>query len=86
MPALRLALALALTLHAAMSSSGRMPLNLAVSNDGEHFRMFYTLEDQTGKYSHPAIIQSRSGDLAMTYTWQRKSIRHVHFPLSDVPK
>lgn len=68
------------------TTTGRSPLNLAVSTDGEHFRMFYTLEDQPGEYSYPAIIQARSGDLEITYTWQRKAIRHVHFPLSDVPK
>jgi predicted neuraminidase len=68
------------------TTTGRSPLNLAVSSDGEHFRMFYTLEDQPGEYSYPAIIQARSGDLEITYTWQRKSIRHVHFPLADVPK
>lgn len=68
------------------TTSGRSPLNLAVSTDGEHFRMFYTLEDQPGEYSYPAIIQATSGDLEITYTWQRKAIRHVHFPLSDVPK
>ncbi len=68
------------------TATGRTPLNLAVSTDGEHFRMFYTLEDQPGEYSYPAIIQAHSGDLEITYTWQRKSIRHVHFPLADVPK
>jgi predicted neuraminidase len=68
------------------TTTGRTPLNLAVSKDGEHFRMFYTLEDQPGEYSYPAIIQAKSGDLEITYTWQRKSIRHVHFPLADVPK
>jgi predicted neuraminidase len=68
------------------TTSGRTPLNLAVSTDGEHFRMFYTLEDQPGEYSYPAIIQTKEGDVEMTYTWNRKSIRHVHFPLADVPK
>jgi predicted neuraminidase len=68
------------------TTSGRSPLNLAVSTDGEHFRMFYTLEDQPGEYSYPAIIQATSGDLEITYTWQRKAIRHVNFPLSDVPE
>ncbi|HKQ85985.1 MAG TPA: sialidase family protein [Candidatus Acidoferrales bacterium] len=68
------------------TTTGRSPLNLAVSTDGEHFRMFFTLEDQPGEYSYPAIIQAQNGDLEITYTWQRKSIRHVHFPLSDVPK
>jgi predicted neuraminidase len=68
------------------TTSGRTPLNLAVSNDGEHFTMFYTLEEAPGEYSYPAIIQTASGDLEMTYTWNRKTIEHVHFPLVDVPK
>ena len=65
---------------------GRTPLNLAVSSDGEHFKMFFTLEESPGEYSYPAIIQTASGDLEMTYTWNRKAIEHVHFPLQDVPK
>jgi predicted neuraminidase len=68
------------------TTTGRTPLNLAVSADGEHFRMFYALEDQPGEYSYPAIIQTTRGDLEITYTWQRKAIRHVHFPLADIPK
>ena len=65
---------------------GRTPLNLAVSTDGEHFRVFETLEDAVGQYSYPAIIQTADGGLEMTYTWQRKSIKHVHLPLSAVPQ
>jgi predicted neuraminidase len=65
---------------------GRSPLNLAVSNDGEHFRMFSTLESGPGEFSYPAIIQTADGSLEITYTWNRKSIRHAHVPLSDVPK
>jgi predicted neuraminidase len=68
------------------TTSGRTPLNLAVSTDGEHFRMFYTLEDQPGEYSYPAMIQGKNGDLEITYTWQRKGIRHFSFPLADIPK
>jgi predicted neuraminidase len=64
---------------------GRTPLNLAVSTDGEHFRMFKTLEDTVGQYSYPAIIQGPDGDLEMTYTWQRKTIKYVHLPLGEVP-
>jgi predicted neuraminidase len=67
------------------SSTERTPLNLAVSKDGEHFRMFYTLEDEPGEYSYPAIIQARNGDLHITYTWRRQRIRHVTFPLASVP-
>ncbi len=65
---------------------GRTPLNLAVSTDGEHFRVFATLEDTVGQYSYPALIQGPDGALEMTYTWQRKTIKYVHVPLLDVPK
>jgi predicted neuraminidase len=68
------------------TTNGRTPLNLAVSSDGEHFKMFFTLEESPGEYSYPAIIQTASGDLEMTYTWNRRAIEHVHFPLQDVPK
>jgi predicted neuraminidase len=67
------------------TARGRTPLNLAVAVDGEHFEIFRTLEDQPGEFSYPAIIQTAHGDLEMTYTWNRKAIRHVHVPLSAVP-
>jgi predicted neuraminidase len=68
------------------TTNGRTPLNLAVSTDGEHFRMFYTLEDQPGEYSYPAMIVGRNGDLYITYTWNRKRIRFVQFPFAEVPQ
>ncbi len=64
---------------------GRTPLNLAVSTDGERFRVFATLEDTLGEYCYPAIIQGPDGSLEMTYTWQRKTIKYVHLPLAEVP-
>jgi predicted neuraminidase len=68
------------------TTSGRTPLNMAVSHDGEHFKMFLTLEDQPGEYSYPAMIQDSKGDLDITYTWQRKAIRFVHIALAKVPQ
>jgi predicted neuraminidase len=68
------------------SISARWPLNVAVSHDGEHFQNFMTLEAKPGEYSYPAIIQNAKGDLEITYTWNRKSIEHVHIPLGDVPQ
>jgi predicted neuraminidase len=65
---------------------GRSPLNLAVSRDGAAFRMFQTLEDQPGEYSYPAMIQAANGDLLITYTWNRKRIKYVRVPLSEIPK
>ena len=67
------------------TTSGRTPLNLAVSTDAEHFRMFKTLENEPGEYSYPALVQANNGDLLMTYTWNRKTIKYVRLPSSEVP-
>jgi predicted neuraminidase len=64
---------------------GRTPLNLAVSNDGEHFEIFQTLEEGPGEFSYPALIQGRDGELHITYTWNRKRIRYARIPLGDLP-
>ena len=67
--------------------TGRTPLNLAVSKDGDHFTNFSTVESETpGEFSYPAIIQGTDGNLHMTYTWQRKTIRYATFPLASVPR
>jgi predicted neuraminidase len=66
--------------------TGRTPLNLAVSTDGEHFKMFATLESEPGEFSYPAIIQGSDGDLHITYTWNRMRIKYVPIPLSEIPK
>lgn len=68
------------------STTQRTPLNLAVSRDGEHFRNFKVLEDAPGEYSYPALIQDAKGDLDLTYTWNRQSIKYVHIPLAGVPR
>lgn len=68
------------------TTRGRSPLNLALSPDGEHFRVFATLEQGPGEYSYPALIQAPTGDLEMTYTWRRATIKHVHLALAQVPQ
>lgn len=67
------------------SYNARTPLNLAVSRDGEHFTLFKTLEDGPGQYSYPAIVQAANGDLLITYSWRRQTIKFVRLPLRDVP-
>jgi predicted neuraminidase len=62
----------------------RTPLNLAVSADGEHFKIFKTLEDGPGQYSYPAIVQASNGDLLITYSWRRETIKFVRLALQDV--
>jgi predicted neuraminidase len=64
---------------------GRSPLNLAVSRDGDRFRMFRTLVDDPGEYSYPAMIAGSDGALHITFTWLRKQIRYLRIPLSEIP-
>lgn len=64
--------------------SGRSPLNLAVSGDGEAWRNFLDLETEPGEYSYPAMVQARNGDLLITYTWNRVKIRFVRLDLGSV--
>lgn len=66
------------------TTTGRSPLNVAVSRDGEHFKNVKTLESQPGEFSYPAIIQEAGGDIDITYTWNRKSIAFVHIPLKEI--
>ena len=67
------------------SDAQRTPLNLAVSRDGEHFRMFLTLEDTPGEYSYPAMILTAAGDLEITYTWNRRKIRYARVGPAEIP-
>jgi len=59
------------------TSKGRTPLNVAVSPDGKEWKVVLTLENQPGEYSYPAVIQTSDGKVHTTYTYQRKSIKHV---------
>ncbi|VXC35926.1 sialidase family protein [Sphingomonas sp. 8AM] len=57
----------------------RWPLNVALSDDGVHWRAVLTLESRRIKdgYAYPAVIQSHDGRIHITYTWNRTRIRHV---------
>ncbi len=67
------------------TNKGRSPLNLAISKDGEHFKLFYDLENTPGEFSYPNVIQGKNGDLHIIYTWNRKKIKYVNFKLADIP-
>jgi predicted neuraminidase len=56
---------------------GRTPLNVATSKDGRIWSSAVELETEPGEYSYPAVIQTADGLAHVTYTWQRKRIKHV---------
>ena len=66
------------------TTRGRSPLNLALSRDAERWTALRALETEAGEFSYPAMIQSADGNLHITYTWNRKKIKYVIFPLADI--
>ncbi len=56
---------------------GRTPLNTAVGSDGSRWTPGPVLEDRPGEFSYPAAIVVRDGRVHITYTWNRRRIRHV---------
>ncbi len=57
----------------------RWPLAIALSDDGVTWRPVLTLEDKPlpNGYAYPAVIQTADGLVHITYTWDRRRIRHV---------
>jgi len=58
----------------------RNKLNMAISDDGINWSAAALLEknqDPGSEYSYPAVIQTRDGKIHITYTWNRKLIKHV---------
>ncbi len=53
-------------------------LNLAISEDGLEWRKIAVLEqEERAEFSYPAIIQTKDGQVHMTYTWKRQRIKHA---------
>ena len=62
------------------TNKGRSPLNVAVSDDGIRWSAALVLEDELNAphgFAYPAVIQTRDGLVHVTYTWQRKLIKHA---------
>jgi predicted neuraminidase len=60
------------------TKQGRSPLNLARSADeGKSWKTVKTLEEEPGEFSYPAIVQASDGQLHVTYTWNRRHIKHL---------
>lgn len=61
-------------------NKGRSPLNVAVSPDGKKWFAALVLEDAPDApngFAYPAVIQTRDGFAHISYTWERKHIKHV---------
>jgi predicted neuraminidase len=56
---------------------GRSPLSVAISEPAGAWKKWLDLETEPGEFSYPAVIQARDGRVHVTYTWNRKKIRHV---------
>ncbi len=54
-------------------------LNVAVSEDGKVWKAANVLEagSPNDEYSYPAVIQTHDGMVHVTYTWNRKKVKHV---------
>lgn len=59
------------------SKTERTPLSVALSCNGRRWKPVLTLENMPGEFSYPAVIQTKDGLVHITYTWNRKRIRHV---------
>ena len=62
------------------NNKGRSPLNVAVSPDGTNWLAALVLEDDPNApngFAYPAVIQTSDGLVHITYTWERKRIKHV---------
>ena len=69
------------------SPTSRAKLALAVSADGKAWRQVLLLEDAAeGEFSYPAMIQSRDGQVHITYTWRREKIKHVAIDPATIDK
>ena len=65
--------------RAAEAKGNRWPLDVALSDDGVTWHHVLTLEHEpcSAGYSYPAVIQTGDGLIHVTYTWDRKRIKHV---------
>lgn len=62
--------------------SGRNKLSIAGSYDGINWEKLIDLENhESGEFSYPAIIQSRDGNIHVTYTYNRERIKYVQLKL-----
>jgi predicted neuraminidase len=60
---------------------------VAISEDGINWQAALVLEDDPDApagFAYPAVIQTSDGLVHITYTWQRKRIKHVVIDLAKL--
>ena len=58
--------------------AGRNKLDLYYSEDGKNWKNIFALENQPeGEFSYPDIIQTKDGLVHISYTYNRRQIKHV---------
>ena len=63
----------------------RSTLNVAISEDGTAWRGALVLEHEPGmEFSYPAVIQTSDGLVHITFTWDRRRVRHVVLDPSEL--
>ncbi len=64
--------------HTTRKMGKRAKLHVALSKDGKTWHPALTLEDaERGEFSYPAVIQAADGKIHITYTFNRRSVKHV---------
>ena len=66
--------------RAGSNNKGRSPLNVAISKDGKNWLAALVLENDPNApsgFAYPAVIQTSDGLVHITYTWERRRIKHV---------
>jgi predicted neuraminidase len=57
--------------------SGRNMINVAVSRNGKDWNPVLTLEKASDEFSYPAVIQASDGMVHISYTYMRRTIKHI---------
>lgn len=63
--------------HSTAKTGARNLLNVAVSDDGQNWNAVCVLENASGEFSYPSVIQTKDGMAHIVYTWKRTRVRHV---------